>query len=139
MKLRNIRLESESEVVYAELYYDDGTLAVDSTLSYILNMAVKRGYVIEGLAEKPVFTRKGFKIWVCIGNGRYESFDNLREVIDYVNLHQVGKVTHWGMDWFATANFHGQNVIHIWHSCSPGRKPLDDDEKAALKAGLHVA
>jgi len=59
MKLQNIRLETKSQQIHAELRDDDGSLIICATLDYILARAAERGYIIDGVAKNPLFTRYG--------------------------------------------------------------------------------
>ena len=71
--------------------------------------------------------------------------DDLAALLDYLNELNVGAVTGWidagpGVG-FATPNYHGYDFISLFWGDADANliRPLDDAERAAVKAGLQEA
>ena len=53
--------------------------------------------------------------WLKIGNdGENESFDGLREVVEYLNECDVGRIDLWVGIGFVTPNYHGDDLVLLY-------------------------
>ena len=78
-------------------------------------------------------------IWVRVGDsGEYESFDDLQEVVDYLNELHVGRVDHWRSAGIETNNYWGHDYISLYHGNPDGNLTSDllPDERAFVEDSL---
>lgn len=78
-------------------------------------------------------------VWVRVGDsGEYESFDDLQEVVDYLNELRVGRVDHWRSAGIETENYWGHDYISLFHGDSDGNLKSDllPDERVFVEDNL---